>query len=182
VTVTANLVTEAALAHIVRNLRPRDRREIFALRWHDDEDQLVREIFGVAGALWRVWCLDDEPVSINGVIPVRPGVVIAGAFGTMKWRSTVKQMTQWSRDYVIPTLHHAGFHRGEAYVLAENTDSRKWIEHLGGEIEAVLKGYGRGREDFILYTWDLTRERSDHVFWRRGRKAGGASVSARLVS
>jgi hypothetical protein len=166
--VQATPVTAEGLAYIVRNLRPRDRREIFALRWDDDEAQFVAHVYASAGELWRMWSIDSEPVAVNGVVPVRPGVVIAGAFGTSRWRSVVKPMTRWSLDYVIPILRQAGYHRGEAYVLAENTDSRRWIELLGGEIEAVLKGFGRQREDFLLYAWDLTQERNERVFlWRK---------------
>jgi hypothetical protein len=170
--VTSEPVTAPALAHIVRNLRPRDRVEIFSLRWNDDEDQLVREVCAFAGDLWRLWLLDGEPVAVNGVIPVRPGVVIAGAFGTKKWRQIVKPMTRWSLEFVIPVLKASNYHRGEAYVLASNSDSRRWIELLGGEVETLLKGYGRQREDFLLYAWDLTREGGDHVFRRRQRKLG----------
>ena len=88
--VTAAPVTKEGLAFIVRNLRERDRAEIFALRWNDDEDQFVEQVRGYMGDLWRLWSLDGEPVAVNGVVPVRPGVVIAGAFGTPKWRSVVQ--------------------------------------------------------------------------------------------
>jgi hypothetical protein len=168
--VGAHAVSRDALAYIVRHLRSRDRREIFALRWNDNEDQFVDQVVSFAGDLWRLWSLDDEPVAVNGVIPVRPGVVIAGAFGTHKWRSTLRPMTRWSLDFVIPTLRNAGYHRGEAYVLAANTDSRRWVEMLGGEVECLLKGYGREREDYLLYAWDLTRERSDQNVLRRRRQ------------
>lgn len=168
--VEATPVTVEGLRHIVQHLRPRDRREIFALRWTDDEEKFVEEVSHTAGELWRMWSIDSEPVAVNGVVPVRPGVVISGAFGTKHWRSVVRPMTRWSLDYVIPVLCQAGYHRGEAYVLAENKDSRRWIELLGGELEAVLKGFGRGREDFLLYAWDLTREKEQrHVL--RGRPA-----------
>jgi hypothetical protein len=123
-----------------------------------------------------MWSLEGEPVAVNGVVPVRPGVVIAGAFGTPRWRSIIKPMTRWSLDYVIPLLRRANYHRGEAYVLSENTDSRRWIELLGGEVEAVLKGFGRQREDFLLYAWDLTREKErDRVFLRRKRPENRAT-------
>jgi hypothetical protein len=146
------------------------------LRWNDDEEQLVQEISAAAGELWRMWSLEGEPVAVNGVVPVRPGVVIAGAFGTPRWRSIIKPMTRWSLDYVIPLLRRANYHRGEAYVLSENTDSRRWIELLGGEVEAVLKGFGRQREDFLLYAWDLTREKErDRVFLRRKRPENRAT-------
>jgi RimJ/RimL family protein N-acetyltransferase len=154
-------VSREGITHIVRNLRERDRREIFALRWNDDEDALIEDINRAAGAMWKVWSWDSEPVSINGVLPVRPGVVICGAFGTDQWRKTLRPMTHWSRDFVIPALQASGYHRGEAHVLAANTDSRRWIEMLGGKVEALLQGYGRNREDFLLYAWDLTKNRSE---------------------
>jgi hypothetical protein len=175
-------VTSAALTHIVRNLRPRDRAEIFALRWDDDEDRFAFEICAIAGDLWRLWTLDGEPVAVNGVVPVRPGVVIAGAFGTPEWRRIIRPMTRWSRDFVIPCLKMSGYHRGEAYVLATHTDSRRWIELLGGEVETLLKGYGRHREDFLLYAWDLTQEGGSHVLRRRRRVGQYRSADVTLHS
>jgi len=180
VKVEATLVSLEGLRSLVRNMRPRDRREIFALRWTDDEDQFALEVSRTAGDLWRMWSVDGEPVAVNGVVPVRPGVVIAGAFGTKRWKSIVRPMTRWSLDYVIPILHQANFHRGEAYVLAANIDSRRWIELLGGEVEAVLKGFGRGREDFLLYAWDLTRERNEHVLLRRRAQDRAADGTCQL--
>lgn len=167
--IEARPVTREALSHIAHNLRDRDRQEIFALRWSDDVDQFVDDVFGYMGELWRIWVLDGEPIAVNGVLPVRPGVVIAGAFGTPKWRAAIKPMTRWSRDYLIPVLKLSKYHRGEAYVLATNTDSRRWIEALGGEVETLLHGYGKHREDFLLYAWDLTREETENVY-RRGRR------------
>lgn len=166
-TVAMHEVSREGITHIVRNLRERDRREIFALRWDDDEDKLIDELSRGAGAMWKVWSWDQEPVAMNGVFPVRPGVVIAGAFGTPNWKYTLRAMTRWAHEFIIPALRKANYHRGEAYVLASNTDSRRWIESLGGEVEALLKGFGREREDFLLYVWDLTRERSEHVSRRR---------------
>ena len=163
-------VSRGGLTHIIRNLRERDRREIFALRWDDDEDQFILDMERQAGAMWKVWSWDSVPVSVNGVVPVRPGVVVCGAFGTDDWRKTLRPMTHWSRTFVIPALQTSNYHRGEAYVLATNTDSRRWIEMLGGRVEALLQGYGRNREDYLLSVWDLTKNRSDSdVHWRRGR-------------
>lgn len=156
-------VSREGLVHIVRGLRPRDRAEVFALRWDEDETRFINDVLAVAGPMWKVWSWDNEPAAINGVLPVRPGVVIAAAFGTDKWRFTLRAMTRWSREWVIPALQAASYHRGEAYVLAANVDARAWIEALGGEIEAYLYQYGRNREDFILYTWRL----NDVLRWRR---------------
>lgn len=163
----APAIIEDDIAHIVRHLRERDRREIFGLRWDDDEDALVRDIAIFAGPMWRVWRYRSEPVAMNGIIPLRPGVVSAGAFGTDKWRHIVRAMTRWSLEWVIPRLQAANYHRGEAIALASNMDSRHWIELLGGQIEAYLHHYGRNREDYILYTWRL----DENVF--RGRQRRG---------
>ena len=166
-TVIGAPVTREGLTYIVSHLRARDRTEIFALRWDDSEAELVEHIFAMAGALWQMWLLDGEPVAVNGVIMARPGVVIGCAFGTDKWLHAVRPITRWSREFVFPALRGAGYHRGEAYSLVSHTDSRRWIEGMGGEIEALLKGYGRHREDFLLYAWDLTREGAGHVSRRK---------------
>jgi hypothetical protein len=176
--VESHPVTPAALTHIVRNLRLRDRQEIFALRWDDDEDKFAFEVCAIAGDLWKLWTFDGEPVAVNGVVPIRPGVVIAGAFGTSKWPRIVRPMTRWSMEFVIPCLKNSGYHRGEAYALVDNTDSRRWIELLGGEIEALLKGYGRHRENFLLYAWDLTQEGGSHVLRRRRQRQHGTAAPA----
>jgi hypothetical protein len=148
------------VVHVVHHLRERDRREIFALRWNDDVDSFIADVVSVAGALWSAWRLDGEPIALNGVVPVRPGVCLAGAFGTDKWAHAVRAITRHAREVTIPLLHHAGYHRGEAYALAANVEGRSWIELLGGEREAYLEAFGRNKEDFILYRWRL-----DDVFF-----------------
>ena len=154
----AETIIEDDIAHIVRHLRDRDRREIFGLRWDDDEDALIRDITIFAGPMWRVWRYRGEPVAINGVIPLRPGVVCACAFGTDKWHHTLRAMTRWSRDWVIPRLQAANYHRGEAIVLAANADGKRFVELLGGRVEAYLHHYGRNREDYVLYAWRLDED------------------------
>ena len=164
-------VTEDGIRHIVANLRERDRREIFALRWDDDENSLVREVCHVAGELWRMWSWDQEPAAVAGMVPIRPGVVIGGAFGTHLWPRVVKSVTQWGIYSIVPILKSAGYHRLEVYVLAENTDSRRWIELMGGEVEALLRGFGRKREDYLIYVNDLTQDKEKpHVLLRRRQK------------
>lgn len=152
------------LAHIVRNLRPRDAREIFALRWDNDADALITDTLAVAGAMWRMFCYEAEPVAMAGVIPVRPGVVVAGAYGTPLWPKVMLSITRFARHWSIPRLRQAGYHRAEAYALAVNIDSRNWLLSLGAQEEAHLHGYGREQEDFILYAWRL------QDVLRRGRR------------
>jgi hypothetical protein len=171
--VTRHDVTREDVTHIVRHLRERDRREIFALRWDDSEDTFIDQVCAVAGAMWQVWRLDDVPVAINGVVPARPGVVLAGAFGTDQWKHALRAITHHAYAFVIPALQLAQYHRAEAYVLAANAESAHWIEMLGGQREAYLHQYGRNCEDFILYTWRL----NDVLRWRRRRLVGAADAA-----
>ena len=175
-------VEREPLAYIVRHLRQRDRQEIFALRWDNDEDRFVEEILACAGDLWKLWYVDDEPVAATGMVQVRPGVVIGGAFGTPKWRKVVRPITRWARGFIIPSLQNANYHRIEAYVLAENTDSRRWIERFGGEVEALLKSFGRSREDFLLYVLDLTQGRTNDVLFQRPKSQLRSRHDDRLPS
>jgi RimJ/RimL family protein N-acetyltransferase len=146
---------EEEVLHIVRNLRPRDQAEIYALRWDNDPGRLAIEILAYAGAMWRMFCYEAEPVAMAGVVPVRPGVVLAGAFGTELWPHVVRPVTRFARDWSIPRLRNAHYHRAETYALARNVDSRKWLASLGAVEEAYLRGFGRDQEDFILYAWRL---------------------------
>lgn len=155
--------TREGIAHIVNHMRERDRQEIMALRWDSDLTQFANDVCCYAGATWRMWERNGVPVAIAGVTPVRPGVVQAGAFGTPDWKYAARHIIGWGRNWMIPRLIAANFHRAEAYALASNTDSRRFIEALGGEIETPLHHYGREREDFILYLWRL----DDVHRWRR---------------
>lgn len=148
-------ITQDQVAHIVHNMRESDRREIYAVRWSEDEGELVEDVMSVAGKLWRVWTWDGEPVAINGVVPIRPGVVNCAMFATDKWRKVIWPMTHWAQEWLIPALQISHYHRGEAYVAASNMQSRRWIAALGGKPEAYLYHYGKNKEDYILFVWRL---------------------------
>ena len=154
--VTREVITRVRAEHIVAHLRVRDRREIFALRWNDSHEDLVDDIMRAAiTPLWSAWCLDGEPVAINGAAFARPGSFILAGFGTELWPKIVRPLTRDAFDRVLPGMVAGRAHRAEAYVLAENQDSLRWIECLGGEREGLLRGYGRREEDFLLYGWRL---------------------------
>jgi hypothetical protein len=167
--VTREAPTRAAVEFIVHNLRDRDRREILALRWDDNLDPLIDQILAVCANsdLWSAWWWDGVPVALNGANMARPGVFVLGAFGTDEWPWIVRALTRDAFDRVLPGMIERGGHRAEAYALAENTDSRRWIEALGGEQEGLLREYGRTGEDFILYAWrlrDVLRRRRQKQF------------------
>lgn len=146
-------VTREAVEFIVANLRQRDREEIFALRWDDDEKKFVNELLPFAGAMTWAWWRDGVPVALQGAWPVRPGVWSCWAFGTQDWPRVVLSMTRHARRFIIPALLRARFHRAEAVALAAHTDSRRWIMALGAREEGFRRGFGRNGEDYVCYVW-----------------------------
>lgn len=151
--------------YIVQNMRAIDRKEIFATRDDDDEDRLVLELLWAAdrpGMSFTHFADDGEPISVMGFHKLRKGVATVWAFGTERWPEAVKSMTKTVRRVIIPALVEGGYHRAECAALTERADTAKWLPSLGMELEAVLAGFGRQREDFSLYVW---RPENGFVRW-----------------
>jgi len=138
--------------YIIQNLRERDKQEIFATRWGDDLEELVQDIQGYGEFQWTA-VLDGTPVAIIGACPMWPGVWSVWAFGTEDWPKVVLKLTRHARQAMIPALHEQGAHRAECRALKVHEDACRWLELLGAHKEAELAGFGRQREDFILYVW-----------------------------
>lgn len=161
---THHPVTRGDVEYVVRNLRDRDRDEIFALRWDDDEDKVIEEVMLWAGAMTWTFRRDGVPVSVLGIWPVRPHVWSVWAFGTNRWPRVLSAMTKHIRRFIIPALLRAQFKRAEAVALATHEDSRRWLTALGAREEGVRQAYGRNGEDFVSYVWGP----QDVLRWWRG--------------
>jgi hypothetical protein len=148
-------VTEDRLRFVLNHLRSRDVAEIYALRWSSDPEELIQELLPRAGAMCRIWERDNTPVSVQGVIPLRPGVWEMFAFGTHDWPLVVLDMTRHAERFIKPALRRADppVRRVECRALASHTDSRKWIESLGAHLECVHEHFGRNDETFVSYAW-----------------------------
>lgn len=110
---------------------------------------------------------DDQlgPVAIWGMVQSRPGVGAGFAFGTEHWGLALRPMLRQIRGFVLPFLCQAGIHRVEAAALADRTDVARFMALIGAEAEAVMRGYGVGGENFILYRWladDYRDQRAAH--------------------
>lgn len=151
--ITGVPITSDNALYVCAHMRDRDREEIFATRWHDDPHLLAQEIMRWAGPMCVCWMRGGTPIALQGALPLWPGVWSVWAFGTDEWRAAIPTMTRHARTFVIPALLGAGFHRAEARAMKDHTDSRRWIEALGGKLEVELPGYGKHGEDFVCYVW-----------------------------
>lgn len=146
-------LTKDQARYIARRLREGDRREAFALRATNPDD-LAREV--VEGYRDGVnWCAAlERPIAMGGVAELWPGVWEGWMLATDEFPAIGLPMTKWIKATVMPALKKAGCHRWEVKSIATHDNAHRWLEVLGFEREAVLKAYGRGREDFVVYRWE----------------------------
>ena len=126
----------------------------------------------------RVWAYVHEQVPVpvvagmKGLGLERDGELIAGVLYEGYNRVTVWMHVaaepggQWlNRAYLrycfVYPFVELGCRRVGAYVDASNTDSRRFVEHLGFEREAVLKGAASDGGDVIVYV--MWREKCRHL-------------------
>lgn len=142
-----------ALRHIARNLRERDREELFATRWDEDPETLALDTYNCGDFQW-IATLDGEPVAVVGAAPAWPGFWTVFAYGTDKWPKVLVTLTRHVRRFIYPALWNSGARRVQCHALSTHEDARKWLTFLGAREEAVLDNFGKNGETFIQYLWD----------------------------
>lgn len=145
---------------ICRNLRERDREELFATRFGDDPADLANSAVASGGFRWGAY-LDGRPVAAIGAQPRWPGVWTAWAYGTDDWPRVALTLTKHVRRFMLPALLRAGAHRVDAFALETHTDARRWLEMLGARPKNILAKWGRNGENFVCYVW--TRKQTMRV-------------------
>lgn len=142
------------ILHVTRNMRQADREEIFALQYSDDEEVLARLVHAACGPFAWVFAADDgEPVAIMGVKPMHPNVFDAFMYATPRFGEVGAAMTRFVRKAMIPLLLKSKIHRVHAISKADHFDAHRWLEMLGARREATLEQYGKGGEDYVVFTW-----------------------------
>jgi hypothetical protein len=136
---------------VIENMREVDRVEMLACDTNLDRlpDHIMRnKVFAFCA-----FDYDTGPIAIWGMVQRRPGVGAGFAFGTDAWCQALRPMVRQIRNFVVPFLVQAGFHRVEAAALAYRDDVARLMMLIGAEREALLRGYGTAGEDFVCYRW-----------------------------
>lgn len=150
---TALLPFYAPLAlHVAENMRAVDREEIYATRYGESPEDLVDEIATVPGFSW-VALRDDEACAVIGARPMWPGVWGVYAFGTDRWKDVVLTLTKHVRRFMLPGLVGHGAHLAICWSHAKHREAHAWLTMLGARPEVSVPGFGRNREDFIMFAW-----------------------------
>lgn len=127
------------ILHLAANMRPADRREVWASHRHTPYEALALSL----DRSERAWTalIDGQPALMWGVAREKgwkrdQGIPWLLATGELE-RQGAREFIRLSRDYV--RLLQKGFRRLENYVHAENEISIRWLSWCGFtvEVEAV---------------------------------------------
>lgn len=161
-TVAIRHLEAAPVMYVAANMRPADAHEIYATRWPlphgaDNPAAIAADVVNLSRFGAVAWW-DDKPVCAIGAIELWPGVYSVWMFATPAWPKVARAVTRWCKVALRPLMLAAGGHRAQCQVIGWYAVARRWLEHLGFEVEAPLRGYGRNGEDFVSMVW---RPRSD---------------------
>jgi hypothetical protein len=146
---------------VLDNLREADMIELMAC--HSDIERLPDLIMRRKAFAFCAYDLVEGPVAIWGLLQTRPGVGAGFAFGTDRWGSALIPMVRQIRRFVVPFLVSTGYHRVEAAAMANRDDVARFMGLIGAAPEAVLRGFGVSKEDFILYRWLADEHRDARI-------------------
>ena len=146
-------ITPEGALYVARNMRAKDRQEVYALMFDaaSDED-VARAACQTPDTAWE-FRVDGRPVSVMGVTPLWPGVWSAWMLATDEYLKVILAMTKLCRRVIMPMLWNAGAHRLEAKSVSHHHVAHGWLEHMGATLENVLENYGKNGEDFYVFAW-----------------------------
>lgn len=136
-------------------MRQRDIDEFLAVGFAENHEALIPQLVERYGNGGDTYCayLGDDPVAIGAMALHRPGVLTAGLFATEDFPSVAPPFAKFIRSRLMPKYQAAGIHRIDAIASADNADGHRWMKALGMKEEAILRKFGRGGEDFVMYSW-----------------------------
>jgi hypothetical protein len=139
------------VAHVARNMREWDRREIYATRWDDNSESLAYEVMQTGEVRWVAGL--EEPIAAFGCAPMWPGCWSMWLFAADDFHRIGLSVTRLVTRSIVPMLWDGGAHRLECRSMEGHVDAQRWLSTIGAEREATLKGFGRDGQDFHIYTW-----------------------------
>ena len=141
---------------VALDMRERDLREISALLFVDDKEEIARglvERYGKHPGVLTVFH-DEKPVCIGALLETRPNVVSALFFATDGFPKVAVPLTRFIRRKLFPRLKADGVHRIEAVSLLDYEQMHRWLKVLGLRQETPpMAGFGKRGESFVQFAW-----------------------------
>lgn len=149
-------ITDEAVRYIVANLRAPDREELSAASNSMDPDLWVEQMRPIAGYT-SYFEHDGKPAVLVGAASIRQGVWSLYAFGTDDFDRCIIRLTRYLKHVMTPALISIGCHRAECDTIDTHVTSHAWLESLGLRRESIMPQYGRNRETFYKYVYQVEK-------------------------
>lgn len=140
---------------IAANMRDEDHLEIACLwkRWDTRALGICALETAVSDMVWSAWH-DGQPAAAYGFSHASafdPDHWQAWAFGTDRFKRCVPQITRHLNR--IRPIVERDCRRLQVISYRAHDLAHDWIESFGGRREGLLRSYGRGGEDFVVFSW-----------------------------
>lgn len=145
-------LARADAIHVVRNMRSNDRIEACATSGLLSDDERGAKLAAGLGIVFTVWSAGGpiEPIAIGGWLPIWPGVASAWMLATERIGEVGITLDRAAIDG-HRRMFDDGYHRLQAFGLAERAESRAWLINLGYIPEGTHPRFGRYGETFASY-------------------------------
>lgn len=141
---------------IAQRLRQRDKEEIWPIVPYDDAETLAVVHFndGSRPELnWVAYDNDGKPSIFFGAHENFKGNWTAYLFATDNFKDCVWEVTNFVHHQMLPLIEEFGGHYLDATSLASDKISNNWLHGFGAKVEAVLRAYGKNKQDYNLFVW-----------------------------
>lgn len=141
---------EVVVRDITRRMREADYKELSATCGYPSVDSYADAAMIYPGPKFAALA-GNKPVGVGGISEFYPNVGSLWMWATDDFSLVAKSATKQAKK-TINQFFESGGHRLQCYAMCTHTNAHRWLELLGLELEHVVKGMGKGREDFYLYS------------------------------
>lgn len=143
------------LEYVCMRMRETDKREIYALRPHDNALQLACEAHALIRNSGRgmVGWANGRPAAVCAFTESWPGMWEVWMFGTDDFKNCAIEMLRWFRKEANVILSERLGRRLQCDSAAYHEEAHKMIKALGGLEECRFRAYGKHGDDFIRFVW-----------------------------
>ncbi len=140
--------TEKDIMDVINSMTEQDLQEVYSTSYFGDRAGLAENISNNVDM--KFVCKD---AAIIGAKENSPGVASVFALCSPAFENHILECTKFVKEVLFPTLHTIGHHRLQAAFM-QDRPMEKWAKNiLKGNLDGVLKGYGKNKESFVLYSW-----------------------------
>ncbi len=142
----------AEMVYVARNMRPLDRRELYAFDHSENPENWARELSRFDRFHW-VACIGWRPVTIVSAIERSPTLWHVGMYSTPDWPKVALNCTLFFRHVIYPTLEKLECNRAECRSYIGHEEAHRWLALLGAERECVMHDIGYKRDSYVQFSW-----------------------------